>query len=124
MKADTGASRNFLKEEDITKLVNVHKLIDGPIVILLNSVLIKATHKCLLRLHDTLSNQLKEALVYPGITNESLISIGQIYDNNCLGLFSKKNINILKEDRLILTGTRNSSDVLWKSRSCHCHKMK
>ena len=52
LKADTGASTAFLKEEDITKLVHVQKLPNGPIAILQNSVPTKATHKGLLPLHD------------------------------------------------------------------------
>ena len=90
MKDDTGASRTFLKKEDVTKLVNVQKLIDGFIATLSIPVNIKATHKGLLPLHDTLSNRAKDALVYPGITNKSLLSHGQTCDNNCLAVFSKK----------------------------------
>ena len=51
--------------------------------------------------------------MYPGIINESLLSIGQICDNKRLELFSKNNLHIFKEDKLILTGTRKLSDVLW-----------
>ena len=113
MKAETGASRTFLKQGDITKLVKIKKLIDGPIATLPNSANIKVTHKGLLPLHNTLSDQAKDALVYPEITNESLLSIGQICNDNCLTLFSKKNIHIFKEDRLILTYIYSSSDDLW-----------
>ena len=113
MKADTGVSRIFLKQDDITKSDNMQQLIDGPITTLPNSGIVKAAHKGVLPLHDTFSDQAKEALVYPEITNESLLSIGQICNDNCLTLFSKKNIHIFKEDRLILTYIYSSSDGLW-----------
>ena len=84
MKAETGVSRTFLKEEDLTKLVNIQQLIDRPIATLPNSINIKATHKGLLTLHEILLNRAKEALVYPRITNESLLYIDQICDDKYL----------------------------------------
>ena len=61
MKADTGASRTFLKEADIAKLVNVQQLIDGIIATLPKLVAIQATYKGTLPLQDALSKQAKEA---------------------------------------------------------------
>ena len=67
----------------------------------------------MLPFNDILPKQEKELLIYPGITNKLLLSIGQICDDNCLALFSKNNLHIFKEDKLILSATHNFSDSLW-----------
>jgi hypothetical protein len=52
-------------------------------------------------------------LVYPSITNESLLSIGQLCDDNCIALFTKQALHIFKNDNLIMKGIRNQQDRLW-----------
>ena len=55
----------------------------------------------------------QEALIMPHLTNESLISVGKICDNDCKVTFTKHDVNIIKDKTPILKGFRNSSDGLW-----------
>ena len=87
LKADTGASKHFIKNEHKTFLAQIQKLFDGPRAMLPNKNTIKATHKGNLILHNQLSQSSRQAFVYPKLTNESLLSIGQLCDDNCLAIF-------------------------------------
>lgn len=49
----------------------------------------------------------------PHLTNSSLLSIGQLCDNNCVAIFDKYAVNIYQQAKRILTGTRNLNDGLW-----------
>ena len=51
--------------------------------------------------------------VLAGLTNSSLLSIGQFCDDNCIAVFSKFKLCVYKKGKLILTGTRNWTDGLW-----------
>ena len=42
-----------------------------------------------------------------------MLSIGQLCDDNCWGLFNKKDLLIFKKRKLILRGKRNLRDGLW-----------
>ena len=55
----------------------------------------------------------KTAHVLAGITNASLLSIGQLCDDNCIAILDKKKIEIFKDNACVLTGTRNTADGLW-----------
>ena len=47
------------------------------------------------------------------LQNESLISVGQIYDDGCQSILNKKYLQVLDNDKtLILTGKRNKPDGL------------
>ena len=46
------------------------------------------------------------------LSTGSLISIGQLYNNECIAIFSKHCFQILKEDKIIITVTRNNKNGL------------
>ena len=81
-KADTGASQHYWTHRDIKVLTKVTPMIDRPMVKLPDSTVIQATHKGTILLHPTLFNHVQQAHSFPKITNSSLISIGQICDDN------------------------------------------
>ena len=60
-----------------------------------------------------LSHSAKEAHVFKNLHSSSLISLGQLYDNDCLVLLNKYILAAFKNNRLILNGIRNKSDGLW-----------
>ena len=45
-----------------------------------------------------------------------MLSIGQLCDDNCWGLFNKKDLLRFKNKKLILKGKRNKTDGLWDVR--------
>ena len=90
MKADTGASKHFVKKKDSQFLSNLRELKNGPRAMLPNKATISATHKGFLQLGNKFSKEAGEAHIYPKLTNESLLSIGQLYDDKCVAIFFLK----------------------------------
>ena len=78
-----------------------------------DSTSIQATHSGQLPLHPSLSAKAKTAHVLAGITNASLISIGQLCDDNCIAVLDKRKLNVFKNNECILQGARNTADGLW-----------
>ena len=60
-----------------------------------------------------MSYKASKVFVFPNLTNESLVSIGQLYDDRCIIFFTKHNTFITKNGELITTGWRNNFDALW-----------
>ena len=59
----------------------------------------------------------------PHITNTSLLSIGQLCNDDCIALFHKKFLHIYKNNKLILRGNRNQLDGLWDIPFRQCPQM-
>ena len=70
---------------------NIQKVSNGPIAHLPNNTQVQASHKGTLHLHDDISSQASEVLIFPHLKNESLLSIGQLCDDNCIVIFTKEN---------------------------------
>ena len=100
-------------KSDQSALSNVHATPFGPTVMLPNSTHIQATHSGQLPFHASISDRAKKAHLLEGITNSSLISIGQLCDDDCVAILDKQKIKIFKNDACILSGTRNTTDGLW-----------
>ena len=64
-------------------------------------------------MHPELSDKAQTATVLDQLRSASLISIGQLCDDNCVALFSKNNLQVYKNGSIILEGKRNWSDRLW-----------
>ena len=111
-KADSGATFHFLKPEHRKVMKNVIDLQNGPKATLPNNEVIQASCSGILPF-PSVSQQASKALVYPGLQNESLLSIGQFCDDNCNALFTKTNVYIIKNDEIIIVGHRNQTDGLW-----------
>ena len=94
-KADTGASKHFAKLKHKPLLEKIKTLPNGPIVILPNKATIHTAHSGHLPFPAILSPESTKALNYLDITNKSSLSIGQLYDNDCLAI-SKQFLHIFK----------------------------
>ena len=66
-----------------------------------------------LLLSQHLSKQAKTAVVLPNLTSSSLISLGQLCDNGCKVNLDKNSLNVYKDSKLIMEGTRNKINGLW-----------
>lgn len=84
-----------------------------PTVVLPNKETLQPIAKGLLRLHPELSDKAQTATVLDKLRSASLISIGQLCDDDCAALFSKNKLQIYKNGKIILEGTRNMNDRLW-----------
>ena len=112
-KADSGATRHYFTNRDAHILKNKTHLSNGPRVKLPNNESLQATIKGVLPLSSQLSTTAKEAHVFPHIKNALLISIGQLCDDHCIAIFDKKQLNVFKNNKNVLSGTRNTRDGLW-----------
>jgi hypothetical protein len=74
---------------------------------------IQATHSGQLPFHSSLSTKAKTAHVLDGITNSSLVSMGQLCDDNCIAVLDKRKLQVFKNNECILQGARNQTDGLW-----------
>ena len=108
---DTGASNTYLKQMHTKYLKSPTILVHGPEAALPDNTKIRASHQGLLKIHPNL--QIK-GLVFPQLTNESLLSIGQLCDQNCTAIFDKYKMKIYKNKQLIIQGYRDIQDGLWK----------
>ena len=113
LKADTGASKNFVRDTDVSFLTKVNSLQHGPIAKLPNNNTIQAKRQGLLPFSKHLSTAATSALVFPDLKNSSLLSIGQLCDDNCLAIFGKHDLEVIKDNNIILRGKRNFQDGLW-----------
>ena len=75
--------------------------------------MITADRKGQLQLSDELSATAQTAMILPHLKSASLISIGQLCDDNCDVLLNKTKLIAIKNNKIILQGIRNPFDNLW-----------
>ena len=112
MKADTGASGHYLTQQDQHGCQEVRPTTAPKNVLLPTNEIISSTHDAYLPIYSV-SKQATSATIFPALTNSSLLSIGQLCDDNCSAIFTKTNLQIIKDDKIILEGMRNLTDGLW-----------
>ena len=64
-------------------------------------------------LASSLSAHAKKSHIFDGLHSASLISFGQLYDDDCVAILYKNEVNIPKVKTLILKEHRNKIDGLW-----------
>ena len=111
-KADSGATFHFLKPSHRKAMTNIVDLSNGPKATLPNDQVIQASCEGTIPFKK-LSQQAKKAFIYPDLSNESLLSIGQFCDDDCVAVFTKTSVYIVKNNELVIEGTRNLTDGLW-----------
>ena len=88
LKADTGASGTFIKDDHKHYLKNVKSTFSAPQVHLPNNAILRPSQEGLLSLNDSQGEIDVKAYILPGMTNESLLSIGHICDNGYKAIFT------------------------------------
>ena len=73
----------------------------------------KATEQGTIPLSPLLSTSAKEATILPELKSSSLISLGQLADDGCTILLTKRYLTAIKYKRIVLKGHRNIYDGLW-----------
>ena len=91
-------------------LIDHKVLTNGPEATLPNNAKIRASGQGTLLIHPSASTT---ALIYPHLHNEYLSSIDQLCDEECIAIFDKTYLSILKDNKIILKGTRKLTDRLW-----------
>ena len=101
-KGDSAASSHYWRKEDEICLNDVKKFA-GPSVLLPNKETITATQRGQLSLSPELSSQAQTAMILPQLKSASLISIGQLCDDDCDVLLNKQHLIAIKNKKVILT---------------------
>ena len=83
LKADTGATNHYFRLRDISILKNITKCSNNKSVQLPNSNSIDITHQGVLPISNKLSMKAKTAHIISKLINSSLLSLGQLCDDNC-----------------------------------------
>ena len=85
----------------------------NPAVQVANGNIIKLSFRSTLQLKNKLSSRAQSAHVFDHITNGSLISMGKLCDDDCVDIFTKFDVKILKHNRVIITGLLDRTNGLW-----------
>ena len=78
-----------------------------------NVAQIQATQAGYLPFHDKSSATATKTHVFPGIKSSSLISIGQLCDDDCTAVLDRKWMKIYENNEIVLYCSRNLTDGLW-----------
>ena len=90
----------------------MQKITSGIKVHLPNNNVLESTMAGVLPVHG-LAPAVKEVQILSLLTNTSLLSIGQLCNDNCIAIFTNTDMLILEQDQVILQGKRNFLDSLW-----------
>ena len=112
-KADSGASKHYFRPQDATILHAYRPIQHGKPVHLPDGCTIHSTHQGLLPLLPTLSPTAKTVSVLPSLHSASLVSLGQLCDDDCQVKLDKHSLTATKNGKVVLRGTRNPQDGLW-----------
>ena len=63
--------------------------------------------------YDNLSTEAKRLNILPKLQSASLVSLGQLCDDDCEVNLNKKFLHVIKGKKEIIKGYRNSTDGLW-----------
>jgi hypothetical protein len=78
-----------------------------------NSTTIQSSHTCDLLL-TYLPPQARQAHILPGLVHNSLISVGQLYDNGCSVTFTQEQVTVSNNGKCVMYGSRDPRSRLWR----------
>ena len=112
-KADSGASCHCFKKSDENILENLQHDDNGPTLLLPNLQQITAKRKGSLPLNLSRKATTTNIFDEKDLKNASLISLGQLCDDDCTVFLDKRKLLVYKNNKKIIHGSRNYSDGLW-----------
>jgi hypothetical protein len=78
-----------------------------------NGTTIQLSHTCNLLLTD-LPQQTRQAHILPGIDHNSLISVGQLCDNECSITFTHDQVSVSRKGKNVMYGSQDPKSNLWR----------
>jgi hypothetical protein len=84
----------------------------GPSVRVANGENIETSKHALVPLAKELSTKAKTGHIFDALKSGSLISIGQLCDDECIALFTKYDVKIYKDGKVIIVSQRNDVNGL------------
>ena len=109
---DTAATKHYITEELLPICSEVQNT-NGPYVTVADGDIMSPTKKAILPFATTFSRNAKIAYSFNNLKSGSLISIGQLCDDDCIAIFSKYDVKIIKGDKILIKG-RRTTNGLWK----------
>ena len=109
---DSGATGTFVSSADALQLQRAVPIFNGPTVLSASGDVMTPTHSGILPLSSLLSNKAQSAFVLDDLKTGTLVSLSQLCDDDCIAIFSRFKVQILKQDKIIITGKRMSNG-LW-----------
>ena len=106
-KGDSAASHHYWRQEDVNTLSNLRKDTTAKVT-LPNAEAIPSNLRGKLSLSSELSAPAQTAIVLPQLKSSSLISLGQLCDDNCDINLNKTTLKVIKNNKVIMRGIRNS----------------
>ena len=111
---DTGATGHYLDNAAEQYCTHVKHTSTGPSVRVANSENIETSKRATVPLaKEPLSDKAKVGHIFDDLQSGSLISIGQLCDDDCVALFTKYDVKIYKDGKVITVGQRNDVNGLW-----------
>ena len=103
---DTGASKHFLQTKTISTCTDIKMIPKNSqtAATAADGGQMQATHQVKVPLSPALTDKAKSAYVLDNLSTGSLVSIGQLCDDDCVALFSKYDVKIIKTGKQSLKG--------------------
>ena len=110
---DTGATSHYIIPAHQGKCTNVQRTQSGPLVAAASGDTMRATHKATLPLSPHINIKAQTGHILDSLQTGSLISIGQLCDDNCVVIFTKNNVFITKNGITLISGYRSHPHGLY-----------
>jgi hypothetical protein len=78
-----------------------------------NGTTIQSSHTCNLLLTD-LPQQARQDHILPVLVHNSLISVGQLCDNECSITFNQDHVTVSRNGKNVMNGSRDPVSRLWR----------
>jgi hypothetical protein len=108
---DSGCTSNFLSAA--ARCSDKHAAHVPLNVNMPNGMTIQLSHTCNLLLTD-LPHQAQQAHILPGLVHNSLISVGQLCDNECSFTFTQDQVTVSRNGKDVMYGSRDPKSRLWR----------
>ena len=95
---DSTATHHYLEPEALPHCTNIHAA-HGPKVTVANGGTISPILQATIPIAPLLSKRVKHAYVFNDLKTSSLISLGRLCDDECVAIFSRYNINVVKTEK-------------------------
>ena len=110
---DSSATHHFTPITNTT-VHNRQHISNGPTVRVATGETTTPKYTTTLPLHNKLSKNAKHTFVLDALPAQTLISLGQLCDDNCIAIFTKYDLQIIKEGQVLIQGKRNKTSGLWQ----------
>ena len=109
---DSGATGTFVSSSDAVHLRHPTPTSTGPTVLSASGDVMSSSLHGVLPLSARLSTKAQSAFVLDGLQTGTLVSLAQLCDDDCIAIFTKYDVQVLKNDTVIITGVRTPNG-LW-----------